>query len=76
MSKIWFLVALLINIFWNVCEANVIFLLRLKMSAQTVRLDIYNNGELISPINDRKLVGELQIKDRTVSISRKIFHHC
>ncbi|XP_057300867.1 probable ubiquitin carboxyl-terminal hydrolase FAF-X [Hydractinia symbiolongicarpus] len=39
---------------------------RLKMSAQTVRLDIYNNGELISPINDRKLVGELQIKDRTV----------
>lgn len=39
---------------------------RLKMSSQTIKLDMYNNGELINPIDDRKLVGELPIKDRTV----------
>lgn len=36
------------------------------MSSQTIKLDIYNNGELLNPVEDKRLLGQLQIKDRTV----------
>lgn len=39
---------------------------RLKMSSQSIKLDIFSNGELLNTSEDKKLIGELQIKDRMV----------
>ncbi|XP_066928951.1 ubiquitin carboxyl-terminal hydrolase 9X-like [Clytia hemisphaerica] len=39
---------------------------RLKMSSQNIKLDIYINGELLNPFDDKKFIGELQVKDRAV----------
>lgn len=39
---------------------------RLKMSPLSVKLDIHYNGEIISSSDDRKLVGQIPFKDRTI----------
>ena len=40
---------------------------RLKMSPLSVKLDLHFNGEVLSSSDDRKLVGQIPFKDRTVS---------
>ena len=39
---------------------------RLKMSPQNVKLDLHFNGEILSTSEDRKLVGQIPLKDRAV----------
>lgn len=43
-----------------------LFFFRLKVSSQNIKLDIYINGELLSPYDDKKFIGEVQLKDRSV----------
>ena len=40
---------------------------RLKMSPLNVKLDLHYNGEVLSAGDDRKLIGQIPFKDRTVS---------
>jgi ubiquitin carboxyl-terminal hydrolase 9/24 len=40
--------------------------LRYKLPAQTIKIDIYNNGELLNPSDDCKMIGDSNLKDRTV----------
>ena len=42
------------------------------MSPLSVKLDIHYNGEVISSSDDRKLVGQIPFKDRTVSMRNTI----
>ena len=37
------------------------------MSPLSVKLDMHYNGEVISTLDDRRLVGQIPFKDRTVS---------
>ena len=39
---------------------------RLKMSPINVKLELHFNGEILSTADDRKLVGQIPFKDRTV----------
>ena len=36
------------------------------MSPQNVKLDLHFNGEILSTSEDRKLVGQIPLKDRAV----------
>ena len=40
---------------------------RAKANLATTRLDLYINGELLDPAEDRRLVGDIPLRDRTVS---------
>lgn len=54
-----------------------LFLFRLKVPSQNIKLDIYINGELLSPYDDKKFIGEVQLKDRSVFLfSLFIFLYC
>lgn len=39
------------------------------MSPLSVKLDLHYNGEVLSTSDDRKLIGQIPFKDRTVSNS-------
>ncbi|PIK56077.1 hypothetical protein BSL78_06973 [Apostichopus japonicus] len=41
-------------------------LLRVKASPATTRLDLYINGEFLDPTDDRKLIGSMALRDRTL----------
>ncbi|XP_030838236.1 probable ubiquitin carboxyl-terminal hydrolase FAF-X isoform X3 [Strongylocentrotus purpuratus] len=41
-------------------------LLRAKANLATTRLDLYINGELLDPAEDRRLVGDIPLRDRTL----------
>jgi len=40
---------------------------RLKANSVNLKVELYLNGELIDPNNDRKLVSQIGIRDKTVS---------
>jgi len=40
---------------------------RLKTSSVNLKVELYMNGDQIDPANDRKLVTQLGIRDKTVS---------
>ena len=40
---------------------------RLKASNVNLKVELYMNGDQIDPANDRKLVTQLGIRDKTVS---------
>lgn len=46
---------------------------RLKNSLQTARLDLYVNGEILCPSDDKRLISQVPLRDRTVSV-RLVFH--
>lgn len=46
---------------------------RLKNSLQTARLDLYVNGEILCPSDDKRLISQVPLRDRTVSV-RLAFH--
>lgn len=41
---------------------------RVKGSLQAARLDLYVNGEILSPSDDKRLISQVPLRDRTVSI--------
>ena len=41
---------------------------RLKNSLQTARLDLYVNGEILCPSDDKRLISQVPLRDRTVSV--------
>ena len=41
---------------------------RLKGSLQAARLDLYVNGEILCPSDDKRLISQVPLRDRTVSI--------
>ena len=41
---------------------------RVKGSLQAARLDLYVNGEILSPNDDKRLISQVPLRDRTVSI--------
>ena len=49
---------------------------RLKASNVNLKVELYMNGDQIDPANDRKLVTQLGIRDKTVSELIWIFMHC
>ena len=72
--------------FWNMKDSNTcgVFVIllnyclsvcynRLKNSLQTARLDLYVNGEILCPSDDKRLISQVPLRDRTVSV-RLIFH--
>ena len=50
-----------------------LFLYRLKNSLQTARLDLYVNGEILCPSDDKRLISQVPLRDRTVSVGL-VFH--
>ena len=42
---------------------------RVKGSLQAARLDLYVNGEILSPNDDKRLISQVPLRDRTVSIA-------
>jgi len=41
---------------------------RFKGSLQAARLDLYVNGEILCPSDDKRLISQVPLRDRTVSI--------
>ncbi|XP_071949723.1 ubiquitin carboxyl-terminal hydrolase 9X-like isoform X2 [Antedon mediterranea] len=41
-------------------------LLRIKANVATTKVDLYVNGELLDPVEDRRLVGQLALRDKTL----------
>ena len=41
---------------------------RVKGSLQAARLDLYVNGEILSPSDDKRLISQVPLRDRTVSM--------
>lgn len=48
---------------------DVYFYERVKGSLQAARLDLYVNGEILSPNDDKRLISQVPLRDRTVSIA-------
>lgn len=40
---------------------------RIKATGSNVKLDLYNNGDLLDPGDDRRLLSYIPIRDKTVS---------
>lgn len=40
---------------------------RIKAAGSNVKLDLYNNGDLLDPGDDRRLLYQVPIRDKTVS---------
>jgi len=49
---------------------------RLKASNVNLKVELYMNGDQIDPANDRKLVTQLGIRDKTVSGRVQVFLYC
>jgi len=49
------------------CVVMYLCLCRLKASNVNLKVELYMNGDQIDPANDRKLVTQLGIRDKTVS---------
>ena len=47
---------------------------RLKASNVNLKVELYMNGDQIDPANDRKLVTQLGIRDKTVSKYSILLH--
>ena len=41
---------------------------RVKGSIQAARLDLYVNGEILCPSDDKRLISQVPLRDRTVSV--------
>lgn len=39
---------------------------RIKAAGSNVKLDLYNNGDLLDPGDDRRLLSQVPIRDKTV----------
>lgn len=48
---------------------GIYFYERVKGSLQAARLDLYVNGEILSPNDDKRLISQVPLRDRTVSIA-------
>lgn len=40
---------------------------RIKAAGSNVKLDLYNNIDLLDPVDDRRLLFQIPIRDKTVS---------
>ena len=40
---------------------------RVKVSSSSIKVDLYVNGELLDPSEDKKLISQIPLRDRTVS---------
>lgn len=40
---------------------------RVKVSSSSIKVDMYVNGELLDPSEDKKLISQIPLRDRTVS---------
>ena len=47
-------------------EIVVYFICRRRGSSQSSRLDLYINGELVNPMDDKKLIHQLPFRDKQV----------
>ena len=52
----------------NQNKTDLFCLFRVKGSLQAARLDLYVNGEILSPSEDKRLISQVPLRDRTVSI--------
>ena len=46
---------------------------RIKANVAHTKIELFVGGELIDPADDRKLIGQLNLKDKSVSIIAKFF---
>lgn len=46
---------------------------RIKANVAHTKIELFVGGELIDPADDRKLIGQLNLKDKSVSIITKFF---
>lgn len=43
---------------------------RIKANSAHTKVELFIGGELVDPADDRKLIGQLNLKDKTVSVAR------
>lgn len=44
---------------------------RIKANAAHTKIELFIGGEVVDPADDRKLIGQLNLKDKTVSVRSK-----
>ena len=69
MQKVHLIIVLCLNTLLCLFE----YYSRVKANTATTRVDLYVNGELLDPAEDRRLVGKVPLRDKTVSC---IQFHC
>lgn len=42
---------------------------RIKANSAHTKVELFIGGELVDPADDRKLIGQLNLKDKTVSVA-------
>lgn len=46
---------------------------RIKANSAHTKVELFIGGELVDPADDRKLIGQLNLKDKTVSLAGWVF---
>lgn len=46
---------------------------RIKANSAHTKVELFIGGELVDPADDRKLIGQLNLKDKTVSVAGWVF---
>lgn len=45
---------------------------RIKANSAHTKVELFIGGELVDPADDRKLIGQLNLKDKTVSVALQV----
>lgn len=49
---------------------------RIKANAAHTKIELFIGGEVVDPADDRKLIGQLNLKDKTVSVRNQMTCKC
>lgn len=47
-------------------------LTRIKANATHTKIELFIGGDVVDPADDRKLIGQLNLKDKTVSVMSRV----